>query len=93
MATQREVIRAPVPGLDMQAHFGYPQSSAIRAGGLIFCSGMTALNPDSGEREHGTVTSEGAPHFPESDIAAGGGGLVARQDRADPRADLRSPGV
>jgi len=25
---------------------------------LIFCSGMVAINPEAGEREHGTVTSE-----------------------------------
>jgi 2-iminobutanoate/2-iminopropanoate deaminase len=58
MASVREIVQPPAPGLDMRAQFGYPQSPAVRAGGLIFCSGMTALNPDTGEREHGTVTSE-----------------------------------
>lgn len=58
MAVSRDIIRAPAPGLDMLAQFGYPQSPAIRAGGLIFCSGMTALDPMTGERAHGTVTSE-----------------------------------
>jgi len=37
---------------------GYHQSPANRAAGLIFCSGMLAINPETGEREHGTVTSE-----------------------------------
>src|SRR5690242_1687704 len=54
----RAVIPAPVPGLDLGREYGHHQSPAIRAGGLIFCSGMVAINPDTGEREHGTVTSE-----------------------------------
>ena len=54
----REVIAAPLPGLDLRQHYGHFQSPAIRAGGLIFCSGMLAINPQTGEREHGTVTSE-----------------------------------
>jgi 2-iminobutanoate/2-iminopropanoate deaminase len=54
----REVIPAPSPGLDLGREYGHHQSPAIRAGGLIFCSGMVAINPETGEREHGTVTSE-----------------------------------
>ena len=54
----RDVIPAPVPGLDLRREYGHHQSPAIRAGGLIFCSGMVAINPETGEREHGTVTSE-----------------------------------
>ena len=54
----RDVIPAPVPGLDPCREYGHHQSPAIRAGGQIFCSGMVAINPESGEREHGTVTSE-----------------------------------
>ena len=30
----------------------------IRAGGLIFCSGMIPVDPHTGERLHGTLTSE-----------------------------------
>jgi 2-iminobutanoate/2-iminopropanoate deaminase len=56
--SMRDVIPAPVPGLDLRREYGHHQSPAIRAGGLIFCSGMVALNPENGEREHGTVTSE-----------------------------------
>jgi 2-iminobutanoate/2-iminopropanoate deaminase len=55
----REVIAAPRPGLDFRQHYGHHQSPAIKAGGLIFCSGMLPINPDTGEREHGTLTSEG----------------------------------
>ena len=54
----RELVRAPSAGLDFQTLFGHYQSPAIRAGGLIFCSGMLAINPETGEREHGTVASE-----------------------------------
>jgi 2-iminobutanoate/2-iminopropanoate deaminase len=58
MPSARELISAPLPGLDFSALFGHCQTPAIRAGGLIFCSGMLAINPQTGEREHGTVTSE-----------------------------------
>src|ERR1051325_1248868 len=54
----RAGIPAPVPGLDLRREYGHYQSPAIRAGGLVFCSGMMAINPETGEREHGTVTSE-----------------------------------
>ena len=54
----RDVIAAPRPGLDLYREYGHHQSAAIRAGGLILCSGMVAVNPETGEREHGTVTSE-----------------------------------
>jgi 2-iminobutanoate/2-iminopropanoate deaminase len=54
----REVIAPPRPGLDLRAHYGHHQCAAIRAGGLIFCSGMLAVDPDTGERLHGTLTSE-----------------------------------
>ena len=54
----RDVVPAPVPGLDLRREYGHHQSPAIRAGGLVFCSGMMAINPETGEREHGTVTSE-----------------------------------
>jgi 2-iminobutanoate/2-iminopropanoate deaminase len=54
----REVIPAPAPGLDLRREYGHHQSPAIRAGGLIFCSGMVAINPETGERDHGSVTSE-----------------------------------
>ena len=56
---QAERILAPAaPGLDMRRHFGMHQCVAVKAGGLIFCSGMYAVDPQTGERLHGTVTSE-----------------------------------
>ena len=54
----RDVITAPRPGLDFRKHYGHHQSPAIRAGGLIFCSGMLPIDPQTGERRHGTLTSE-----------------------------------
>jgi 2-iminobutanoate/2-iminopropanoate deaminase len=54
----REAIAAPRAGLDLRQHYGHHQSPAIRAGGLIFCSGMLAVDPETGERRPGTLTSE-----------------------------------
>ena len=54
----RNVIAAPAPGLDFRKHYGHHQSAAIRAGGLIFCSGMLPIDAETGERMHGTLTSE-----------------------------------
>ena len=54
----REAIAAPRAGLDLRQHYGHHQSPAIRVGGLIFCSGMLAVDPETGERRHGTLTSE-----------------------------------
>jgi 2-iminobutanoate/2-iminopropanoate deaminase len=54
----REAIVAPAAGLDFRANYGHHQSPAIRAGGLIFCSGMLPIDPQTGERQHGTLTSE-----------------------------------
>jgi 2-iminobutanoate/2-iminopropanoate deaminase len=63
MAPVREPVSAPAPGFDFSATFGHHQTPAIRAGGLIFCSGMLAVDPRTGERQHGTVTSETARIF------------------------------
>ena len=54
----RELITAPLPGLGLRRHYGHHQSPAIRADELIFCSGMVAIQPEIGEREPGTVTTE-----------------------------------
>lgn len=54
----RDIITAPSPGLDFQKIYGHHQSVAIRANGLIFVSGMVAVDPENGERLHGSVTSE-----------------------------------
>jgi len=57
-ALPRIVIPPPAGGLDMAAGYGWVQSTAIRAGDYLFVSGIVAIDPDSGERLNGTVTSE-----------------------------------
>ena len=54
----RIVVPPPRRGLDMAAGYGWVQSTAIRAGDYLFVSGVVAIDPDSGERQNGTVTSE-----------------------------------
>ena len=46
----RQVIPTPIPGLDLRREYGHHQSLAIRAGGVVFCSGMVAVDPETGER-------------------------------------------
>jgi len=58
MPLARIVVPPPSRGLDMAASYGWPQSTAVRAGGYLFVSGVVAIDPDSGERMNGTVTSE-----------------------------------
>ena len=58
MSEERQVIPPPAPGLDFRRHYGHHQSPAIRAGGLIFCSGMLPVDAETGERRHGTLTEE-----------------------------------
>jgi 2-iminobutanoate/2-iminopropanoate deaminase len=54
----RTVVPPPCRGLDMAAGYGWVQSTAILAGAYVFMSGVVAIDPESGERLNGTVTSE-----------------------------------
>jgi 2-iminobutanoate/2-iminopropanoate deaminase len=54
----RIVVPPPCRGLDMSAGYGWVQSTAIRAGDYLFVSGVVAIDPESGERLNGTLTSE-----------------------------------
>ena len=54
----RVVVPPPCRGLDMSAGYGWVQSTAIRAGDYLFVSGVVAIDPESGERLNGTLTSE-----------------------------------
>lgn len=47
----------------MAANFGWVQSTAIRAGHFLFISGVVPVDPDSGERMNGTLTSEAHQAF------------------------------
>ena len=42
----------------MAAGYGWVQSSAIRAGDYLFLSGVLPIDPHTGERQQGTLTSE-----------------------------------
>lgn len=64
----REIITPPSSGLDLRGIYGHHQSAAVRAAGLIFCSGLVALDPVTGEREHGTVASETRRIFSNLDV-------------------------
>jgi 2-iminobutanoate/2-iminopropanoate deaminase len=55
---ERMVVPPPSRGLDMATGYGWVQSTAIRAGGYLFVSGVVAIDPDTGERQNGTLTSE-----------------------------------
>lgn len=58
MPLARIIVPPPSRGLDMAAGYGWPQTTAVRAGDYVFVSGVVAIDPDSGERMNGTVTSE-----------------------------------
>jgi hypothetical protein len=61
----REVIAAPLAGLDLRQRYGHHQSPAIGAGGLIFCSGMLPVDP---ERVSGATARSPARHMSFSEI-------------------------
>jgi 2-iminobutanoate/2-iminopropanoate deaminase len=54
----RIVVPPPRSGLDLAAGYGWVQSAAIRAGDFIFLSGIVPVDPETGERLNGTLTSE-----------------------------------
>lgn len=59
----RIAVPPPAPGLDMAAQHGWVQSAAIRAGDYVFVSGVVAVDPESGERLNGSLTSEAQRAF------------------------------
>jgi 2-iminobutanoate/2-iminopropanoate deaminase len=54
----RTIIPAPTRGLDLSLNLGLPQSTVVRSGDLLFLSGVLAVHPGTGERMHGSLTSE-----------------------------------
>ena len=58
MSAKREVISPPAPGLDIGRKLERPVSPMVRGGEFLFVSGLTAIDPHSGELRPGTVASE-----------------------------------
>lgn len=54
----RDVITPRNAQLDLPRTLNRPFSVGIDAGGVLFLSGMVAVDPQSGERMHGSVASE-----------------------------------
>src|SRR5258708_7643249 len=56
MTTKRDVISPPLRALDEAT--SQLASIAVRGGDFLFVSGLTAVDPRSGERVYGTTASE-----------------------------------
>jgi enamine deaminase RidA (YjgF/YER057c/UK114 family) len=56
--TKRTAIAPADARLDVPKTFALPYATGVRAGDFIFLSGMIAVDPDTGERAHGSVASE-----------------------------------
>jgi 2-iminobutanoate/2-iminopropanoate deaminase len=56
MSAKRDIISPPVRALDEAS--SQPVSIAVRGGDFLFVSGLTAVDPRSGQRMHGTTASE-----------------------------------
>jgi 2-iminobutanoate/2-iminopropanoate deaminase len=74
MSVARIVVPPPSSGLDMAAHYGWVQSTAIRAGDLLFVSGVLPIDPHTGERLNGTLTSEAHRAFQNLKLVLEGAG-------------------
>jgi 2-iminobutanoate/2-iminopropanoate deaminase len=58
MTLPREIITPRNDKLNVSRNLGLPHSPGIRAGELIFLSGMVSIDPATGERSLGTVAQE-----------------------------------
>lgn len=58
MSLPRQVMASPLPGLDARRGFDRQMSMVVRGGEFLFVAGLTAVDPDSGERIRGTTMSE-----------------------------------
>ena len=58
MSAAREIIPPSGPALNADGSSGPLASMAVRGGDFIFVSGLTAIDPQSGERMRGTTASE-----------------------------------
>jgi 2-iminobutanoate/2-iminopropanoate deaminase len=71
---ERIIVPPPRPGLDMASGYGWVQSTAVRAGGFVFVSGVVPVDPESGERMNGTLTSEAHRAFANLKLVLEGAG-------------------
>jgi 2-iminobutanoate/2-iminopropanoate deaminase len=58
MTLQRAVVPPPVPTLDVAVSLKQPASSIVRGGPFLYVSGLCAVDPETGQRVHGTTMSE-----------------------------------
>ena len=58
MSAAREIIPPPGRAPNAERSAGPLASMAVRGGDFIFVSGLTAIDPQSGERMRGTTASE-----------------------------------
>ena len=58
MSAAREIVPPSGPALKADGSSGPLASMAVRGGDFIFVSGLTAIDPQSGERMRGTTASE-----------------------------------
>ena len=56
----RELILPKNPNLNATRNFGRPHAVGVKADGLVFLSGMTSIDPATGERKQGTMAVETA---------------------------------
>lgn len=54
----RELIVPKNPTLNVPRNFNRPYATGVKADGLVFLSGMTAIDPATGERQQGTMSVE-----------------------------------
>ena len=58
MSLQRAVIPPPSAMLDLSQRLDQPTSAIVRGGEFLFVAGLTAIDPQTGERVRGTAASE-----------------------------------
>ena len=58
MSLQRKVIAPPLPGLDAKRNFNQQASVVVRGGAFLFVSGLTAVDPLTGGRNHGPIAEQ-----------------------------------
>lgn len=58
MSLPREIVAPPLPGLDPVRASSRQASVAVRGGAFLFVSGLTAVDPATGEVIRGTTAGE-----------------------------------